>query len=144
MSRNENLTVAELEQMLESRRAELTELVEKRDALAAELADVDAQIAEMNGAPIEGGVPRRKTRTVVRKRRPGRTRNQPSLREVVAEILEKHKKGLPLKELAEKVLATGYKSNSAKFENTLYQTMYNNRERFDYDTGTKLFKNKAE
>ena len=144
MSRNENLSVAELEQLLESRRAELNELVDKREALAAELAELDGQIAAMNGEPVEGGGRRRKARKVVRKRRPGRARNQPPLREVVAGVLEKQKKGLTLKELEEKVIAAGYQTNSAKFGNTLYQTMYNARDRFDYDGASKIYKLKSE
>lgn len=140
----ETLSVAELERMLENRRAELTELTEKRERLAAELAECDRQIAEMNGGAVRGRGRGRGRRVVVRKRRPGRVRNQPPLKQFVADVLEKHKKGLSLDDLSERVLGAGYKTNSGKFKNTLYQTLYNSRDRFDYDSGTKLYRLKPE
>jgi hypothetical protein len=65
-----------------------------------------------------------------------RAKNERSLKEVVTELLGKNKQGLTLHDLAEKVLATGYKTTSTNFKNTLYQTLYHHDGiRLDKETG---------
>lgn len=112
----QNYSVAELEKILDERKAQLMTLGKRREGLQAELEKVNDEILALMG---EGGKMPRRTR---RRRRP---ENEKSLRAVVLDILGKNKKGFTLSDLAAKVEATGYKSNSRNFKNVLYQCVYN-------------------
>ena len=68
--------------------------------------------------------------------RGSRASNEKSAKAYAAEILAEEKKGLPLDELASRVLAAGYKSNAGDFKNVLYQSLYSSRRAgkvFDFD-----------
>ena len=114
------VTVAQLEKALESKRSKLHELTAKREKLQRMLAKTESQIASLAGrAAVEG--------TGVRRRR-RRAKNAKSLRAYVLEILGRSKKGLTIAELDDRVQATGYKSKSRNFRNVLYQCLYNSDE----------------
>lgn len=108
------LTVAELEQVLEKKKRRLSGLHRTRDQIERRLHAVQAKISRIQGSPERIQSPKRVSRA----------KNERSLKDVVTELLGKSKKGLPLQELSEKVLATGYKTTSTNFKNTLYQTLY--------------------
>ena len=114
-----DLSVARLEQLLNDRKQLLTGLKRKEFQLQKELDDVQKQIGAIEGSGVGGTVRRRRTGT--------RAKNAKSLHDVVIELLSKNKKGYPLTPLGKKVLATGYKSNSANFNNVLYQCLYNSK-----------------
>ncbi|HEX6985353.1 MAG TPA: hypothetical protein VF170_08245 [Planctomycetaceae bacterium] len=139
MARAESLSVAELEQMLESRRAELGKLMDQRDRLAAELAECDARINELSGGSTGG-----RRRRVARRRKPGRSRirNQPALKTVITEVLQKSKKPMSLDDIIEKVLATGYKSTSENFRQVAYLNLFNMKKNgeVEHDPATKLYR----
>lgn len=117
-SRNQ-FSVAELQRMLERKRSRLAALLKKRQSLQKSLAAVEKQIAVLEG-------PKSRSGTQKRRRKPGRrVKNARPLHAVVTEILSKTKAGLKISNLAEKVVATGYKSKSANFKNVLHQTIYN-------------------
>jgi hypothetical protein len=126
-----DMTVAQLERMLERKRSRLDGLFKRRDRLQKQLASVDGKIGAIGGVQLDDAR-RRKIR-----RRP---KNDKPLIAVVIEVLAKHPKGLMLKELAEKVLATGYKTFSDKFENTLYQCLYNNPKRLVHDAESHTYR----
>jgi hypothetical protein len=106
-----DLTVAELERMLNTRRTALRDLNKRRSKIQKELDKVDAEIHELTG---EAG-----------RRRGRRTRNKQSLREMVLDLLKKNKKGYPLADLSRMILDSGYKTASTNFRNVLYQCLYN-------------------
>lgn len=137
MARAETYSVAELEQMLEAaRKNELKRLADRRDQLAGELAELDRQIGNLGGE--ENGRGR-----LVRKRRPrgGRGRNQPSLKKVVLDVLQKSKKPLSTDEIMERVQAAGYKSSSDEFRKVLYLNLFNLKKsgEISHDRATKLY-----
>jgi hypothetical protein len=109
-------SIADLERLLEEKRSQLQDLVEKRDRLQKELDKLDAQI--QGAANVDGPVSRR----VGRKRR---LKNEMSLKAAVQQALAKNKKGLSLADLEVAVIETGYQSGSANFRNVLYQAVYN-------------------
>lgn len=117
--RTKELSVAELESMLENRKSELAELEEHRSALQHELEDVESRIGHLAGKSGRGG--RRRGRRKSAKR----AKNAKTLHAVVCELLGRSKDGYSLSALTEKVLATGYKSNASDFKNVLYQCLYN-------------------
>lgn len=106
-----DLTVAELERILNSRRIALRDLNKRRSKIQKELDKVDAEIHELTG-----GAGRKRGR---------RTRNKRSLRVLVLDLLKKNKKGYTLAELSDTVLSSGYKTTSSNFRNVLYQCLYN-------------------
>ncbi len=124
-----NISVAELERILLSRRQQLDDLQQQKATLLAELGRVDEEIAKMQG-------PREALSPVV-STRPQKLVNAKSLREYVLEILGRTKRGMRLSELAAKVLAAGYRTESSNFRNVLYQCLYNTKDVYhDEESGT--------
>jgi IS30 family transposase len=122
-----DLTVAELERMLNARKTALRDLLKRRAKVQKELDKVDAEIQILTG-------------TTARRRGP-RTKNKHSLRETVLELLKKNKKGYSLAELSRIILDSGYKTTSTNFRNVLYQCLYNTPGVYhDESTGTYRFK----
>src|SRR5262245_42533355 len=106
-----DLTVAQLERILQKRKAKLESLIQKRTRLQKKLAQLEQQIIAIGG---DVGVPGKARRP---RRRP---RNPKTLIVAVSEVLGQHKKGLTLRDLAGKLLESGYKTTSTNFQNTLY------------------------
>ena len=109
-------SIADLERLLDERKARLQDLVQQRERLQKELDKLDAQI---QGAASVDGPFRRKHGG---KRR---VKNEMSLRAAVQQVLNKNKKGLSLADLEIAILETGYKSGSSNFRNVVYQAVYN-------------------
>lgn len=91
-----NLNIAELEQLLDSRRTSLLDLAKRREDLVEEIANLDRQIQQLVDL-----------RKMTGHRRVKRMVNASPLRAVLLEVLRKHKKGLNLKELAAMIQETG-------------------------------------
>ena len=128
-----DMTVSQLERLLEQKRSTLSGLQKRRDRLQHELAGVEKRIASVGGSGAKGGEGRRRK---VQKR----PRNEKTLLEVVLEVLGANKKGLTLNDLSDKVLETGYKTGSVKFSNTVYQCLYNNTDKIVVDPATRMFR----
>ncbi|MGC1273748.1 MAG: hypothetical protein WBC44_08585 [Planctomycetaceae bacterium] len=143
MARTDALSVAELERMLDDRRAELAKLTDRREKLSSDLAECDARITELTGASRGGGG------KVARRRKPkrgrGRFRNQPSLKSIIVEILQKSKKPMSLDDVIEKVKATGYQSSSENFRQVAYLNLFNMKKNgeVEHDSETKLYRANA-
>lgn len=123
-------SIADLERLLDEKKARLQNLVQERDRLQKELDKLDAQI--QGAASVDGPLTRRSGR----KRR---LKNEMSLKAVIKEVLAKNKKGLSLSELETAVTETGYKSGSSNFRNVLYQAVYNSAD-IGRDEKTGLYK----
>ncbi len=121
------MSVADLEKLLSSRKSELNELYKERDKLQSELDRINYRIGTLGGTLPEEG----------RSLYMSRPRNAMSLRKHVLAILGENKKGLSLSELATKVLDAGYRTSSSNFKNVLYQCLYNTIEIVhDEESGT--------
>jgi len=129
MAKNtKDLSVADLQRLLDDRKSQLNDLHKQRDRLYSDLANVEQRINSLRGRKGAYGVGRG--------RKAGkRPKNAKSLRDVVTELLTKNKNGYTLAKLMEKVLKSGYKSNSTDFKNVLYQCLYNADE-FSHDAKT--------
>lgn len=128
------MSVAELERLLENRKTQLNRLTKERDKLQKDLQRVEEKISSLEGGR---GMGRRVGGTV-------RPKNKKSLHEVVTEILGRSKKGFPLGKLHDKVLESGYKTNSNNFKNVLYQCLYNSDDiQHDNKTGNYYLKNRS-
>ena len=125
-----DFSVSQLEKLLYSRKSELDRLVRKREQLQRQLDQVQSRITSVQG---------NSTGSTVRFRTRRRPKNEKSLHTVVTEILTRNKKGLALTPLAEKVLESGYRTNSKDFKNVLYQCLYNSKA-FTHDDQTGLYR----
>lgn len=137
MVRNsKDLSVADLQKLLNDRQSQLTSLEKRRKRLQKELDVVERRIDELEG---RGGTPGRRRTTRRGVKRPN---NVQSLHAYVKETLGKNRAGLSLEDLANSVLGAGYKTNSSNFKNVLYQCVYNSKEvKHDDKSGTyKLVK----
>ena len=132
---NRQLSVIQLQRLLERRSSELTRLERTRVKLRKQLANVEGKITAVGGAES--------ARKAGPKRRKGhkRHKNEKSLKVLVTEILGQSKKGLTLKQLTDKVLSTGYKTSSSNFPNTVYQAVYNS-EGVSFDEASGLYRAK--
>src|SRR5215210_738563 len=99
-----NLTLGQLERMLNQRRRELTRLTRKRATAQRRLDDIDEKLRRLGGGNgsirIGGG---------------RRARNDKPLVEVIHDVLQKSTRPLRVSAIAEAVGAAGYRSNSDNF-----------------------------
>jgi hypothetical protein len=123
------LTVAQLEKILLRKKAALEKLLRQRTQLQKKLAQVERRIIEIGGG--EGGKPRPPRR---------RPKNAKTLLVAVTEMLAQHKKGLTLRDLANRLLASGYKTSSTNFQNTLYQCLYHNSDKLAHDAKNHTYR----
>ncbi len=103
-----DLSVADLQLELHRRQRDVSKLVRRRDKLAAELAELNAQIAGLGGAA--GGL----TPT-------GRTRNAMTLPDALHEVLQG--RTMSVTEAADAVRAAGYHSTAANFRTMVNQAL---------------------
>jgi hypothetical protein len=121
-----DLSVTALERILMKRKTTLQKLAAERGKLQKNLASVEKRIVLLEGrsSTVAPSVRRRK-----------RPKNKKTLVEVVTDVLSRSKAGYSLSEIAEKVVATRYKSGSTNFKNVLYQCLYHSDE-FVHDAET--------
>lgn len=124
-----DMSVAELQRILEMKTGQLGGLRTKREKLQAELEKIDEQIQQLSGGAEGSGA------TVRRRRR--RIKNEKPLYEYVVGVLQKNKKGLTLSDLSAKVIESGYRTKSRNFNNVLYQCVFKSENiAHDRSTGT--------
>lgn len=152
----DDLTLAQLQQLMDERSSELSELKSQRSELQKQIKELDRQIRQTEGVGAKtrgpgrkksyGAAttksPTRKKKKVARKGKRTRPKNEKSAKGYAEEILRGEPKGLKLNDLADRILAAGYKSNSSNFTNTLYQSLYKDRQEgntFSFNDKTGLW-----
>jgi hypothetical protein len=124
-------TVAQLEKILLKRKAKLESLIQQRNRLQKKLVQVEERILAIGGVVRDGQKGKRTRR---------RPKNAKTLIVAVSEILSQNKKGLSLRDLASKLLASGYKTASTNFQNTLYQCLYHNTDKLVHDAKSHTYR----
>ncbi|MBD3674109.1 MAG: hypothetical protein HUJ26_11360 [Planctomycetaceae bacterium] len=125
-----NISLAELQALLDEQKNRLADLKKKQTELQKELDEVNQEISVLEGEgkgkrkgrrgrPAGSGGKKKK----VRRRR---AKNSKPLKAFVTEVLTDNKKGLTLQQVMDKVQKAGYKSKSKNFKNVLYQCLYHN------------------
>ena len=106
-----NLTVDQLERMLNQRRRELSRLSRKRATAERRLEDIDDKIRRLGGSAvsIRGGG--------------RRARNDHSLVEVIHSVLQKASRPLRVSAIADAANQAGYRSSSANFRGIVNQML---------------------
>ena len=107
------LTLKQLENMLDARRSELVTLQRERSKAMKVVDAIDAKIRQLGGS-AEGS----------------RARNPKSLIETLEALFVKAGKPLSVSDLVEGATASGYRSNSANFRGIINQTLIKERKRF--------------
>jgi hypothetical protein len=129
--------------MLEDRRAELTQLTNRREELASELAECDARIGQLQGERSSA----KRGRKTTRRRIPGggRIRGQQSLKKLILDVLQKSKKPLSVDDIVERVQANGYRSNSDDFRKVAYLDLFHLKKdgEIEHDSSSKLYSAKS-
>lgn len=120
------MSLAELEKALAAKREKIDEYMSERDQLLKNLSRVESKILDLGGS-LSG----RK----VQGRRGPRVKNEKPLWGYVEDILGRSKRGLTIDELEQKILASGYKTNSSNFRNVIYQCLYH-AEQVSHDSTT--------
>jgi sugar-specific transcriptional regulator TrmB len=109
-----NLSITELETILEDRRKELHRLHKERNQIQKRLEEIDAQIRELEGGPEEGQeIPHAA----------GRAQNEKSLIEMMEEVLTAAAAPMRVADVTQKVIAAGYKTSSANFRGIVNQAL---------------------
>ena len=106
-----NLSLDQLERMLNQRRRELSRLTRKRATAQRRLEDIDDKIRRLGGSAISmrgGG---------------RRARNDQSLVEVIHSVLQKAGRPLRVSAIADAANAAGYRSSSANFRGIVNQML---------------------
>ncbi|QDT66264.1 hypothetical protein [Calycomorphotria hydatis] len=144
-------SVADLEKMLEQRQKELSALEAKRDQLSADLSDVEKEIADLVGKSMPGKAPSAPKKTVKKKKvvkkkktaaRGRRAKNAKPLKGYILDVLAANKKGLTISGVMDKVVASGYKTNSSAFKTVVYQNLYHMKKagKISHNEKTGLYK----
>jgi hypothetical protein len=123
MPRSSNhLTIAQIESMLNSRRAQLAKLTKDRANLQKHLDSVNAKIKQLSGgAAVKGGLSLNAA---------GRARNSASLISMMTSQLQKAGKPLSVSDILQGVQSAGYRSTSPNFRGIVNQTLIKERKRF--------------
>ncbi len=134
-SKLRSVSTAEIQREMERRERLLGRLQTKRDALAAQLEDVEAEIATLSGAKRGPGRPRKKagrgpgrprkraTRQASTRRKT--TRKRPRNKSSLVESLKKtlRRKTMSVTEAVKAVRKAGYKTSSENFRAIVNQTL---------------------
>ena len=105
-----NLTMQQLQRLLNSRKRDLGRLQRKRATLEKRLAAIDDGIRSLGGA-VSGG------------RGGARPRNDRPLVEVIHGVLQKSDRPLRVAAIADAARSAGYRSNSANFRGIVNQML---------------------
>src|SRR5690349_21231408 len=100
------LSIAQLERMLQTRRTALAERMRERARLQRKLDQIDQQIRSMGGNSIGGGQ---------------RVKNQQSLMQSLETVLKDSGKPMRVADITSAVQRRGYRSNSANFRGIVNQ-----------------------
>ena len=123
-SKLRSVSTAEIQREMERRERSLGRLQTKRDAIAAQLEDVEAEIATLSGAKRGPGRPRKKAGKTTRKR----PRNKSSLVESLKKTLRR--KTMSVTEAVKAVRKAGYKTSSENFRAIVNQTLLGKKGEF--------------
>jgi hypothetical protein len=129
---SKELTIPELERLLEARRSSVAKLQKKRAVLQSKLDELDHQIATVGGGgAVAGAAPSRTAG--------GRVRNTASLGDSIAALIE-GKGPMTVGDILDGVLAGGYRSGSSNFRGIVNQTLIKDKRFHSAGRGSYVMK----
>lgn len=113
----EQLSINDIEKLLKNRRSRLKTLERKKGNLLKQVGSLDNEISRIHGSLVKGKMDGLigRVRTL--------PKNDKNCRLYIVDVLAKSKKAMRPKEIAEAVLAAGYKSNSERFSVIVNQNL---------------------
>ena len=111
------MTIAQLENVLSNRRAQLNDLLKERNRAQQRLETIERQIARVAGRGFSNG------NSGSAGAGGGRVRNAASLVQTMESILKGSGKPMPVGDITQAVLKTGYRTTSANFRSIVNQTL---------------------
>ena len=128
-----NLTIAQLQRVLNDKKAELDKLYRHRSTLQKKMNLLDRQIERVNG----GADGLRLGRGMGGGGGGGtRARNEHSLLDTIENVLRSAGKPLKVGDIMDGVIATGYRSGSANFRGIINQTLIKDKRFGQVERGT--------
>jgi hypothetical protein len=126
-----NLTIAQLQRVLNDKKAELDKLHKQRSQLQKKMNVLDRQIERVNGGAVGlrgmgGGGGGGGTRA----------RNEHSLLDTIENVLRSAGKPLKVGDIMDGVIGTGYRSGSANFRGIINQTLIKDKRFGQVERGT--------
>ena len=119
-----NLSIAQLEAMLSSRRADLQSLSKEHAKLSQQLVEVEKKIAAL------GGTTNGRAHAIIPRTPGGRVKNEKSLVEMLEQVLGAATEAMKVGDIVEAVLKAGYHTGSDNFRGIVNQTLIKERRRF--------------
>lgn len=107
LSSSADMSLAQLEKLMNSRRKDLAKLTRQRLKVQKKLDSIDEKIAAIGGSAGGGR----------------RARNEMSLQDLIHQVLSKAGGPMAVGDILAKVNAAGYRSNSANFRGIINQTL---------------------
>jgi hypothetical protein len=125
------LSIAQLEALLEKHRAKVSELSREREKLQGKLDSLDAEIAALGGSgAVSSG-------------RGKRAKNDKSLSETLVEVLTAHGSPMKVANIVDAVTLSGYKSSSPQFRSIVNQALIKDKRFHNTGRGFYEFKKTA-
>ena len=115
-------TISELQKELKAKQAQVERLQSRRNALEAQLAATDLQIAALIGASGPAKAKKKKAPKKKAAKKTKRGKNKQGLADVLAQVLE-GKEGVKIPDAMALVLAAGYKTKSKQFQHIVNKTL---------------------
>lgn len=103
-----SMSLSDLQRLIDRRQRELRKLSRRREKIQRKLDDIDDRIAALGGAGSFGR---------------SRPRNEVSLNDAIAQVLEKAAKPMAVGDILERVQRAGYRSGSVNFRGIVNQTL---------------------
>jgi hypothetical protein len=126
-----NMSIAQLEQLLMGRRAEVRKLEKQRAKMARKLAVMELRIRNLGGS-VPGGRGGMRGGT--------RARNEKSLPDMIEGVLSKTGKPMRVRDIAAAVRSAGYHSNSDQFPSIVNQALIKDKRFAAADRGVYQLK----
>jgi predicted transcriptional regulator len=117
-------TLRELESEVLDRKKRVDDLLLRRRDLTRQVLEIDESIERLTGEPAKKDI--RDAEIEAGMRRLDETSDRPvqSLKDYIVRVLRGATEPLTLEQIAERVLAEGYPTESGNFENVVYKTIY--------------------
>ena len=129
MAKKRTVSIAALEKALNASRQRVEKLREMRQALLDKIAKVDAEIAALAGEPIDATAEGAAEEAPGKPKAKGgkRPKNKMTMKEAIVHVLTESGEAMGVKEIAQGVLAAGYKTKSKDLPAQIWSTIYTDK-----------------
>ena len=129
MAKKTTMSIAALERALNASKQRVDKLRETRQALLDKIAKVDAEIAALAGEPVDTTAEGAAEEAPGKPKAKGgkRPKNKMTMKEAIVHVLTESGEAMGVKEIAQGVLAAGYKTKSKDLPAQIWSTIYTDK-----------------